>query len=52
MTQTITLTAADYAEADAPARDCNSGGSAILLAGLACVVLFWAPLIVAMSVLL
>ena len=50
MYQTITLTAAEYTAS--PARECDNPGGAILLCALACVCLFWAPLIIALSVLL
>ena len=50
MYQTITLTAAEYTAS--PARECDNPGRAILLAALFCIVLFWAPIVIALSVLL
>jgi hypothetical protein len=50
MTQTITLHSSEYTAT--PARQCDSPGSAILLAALACAVLFWAPLIYILTVML
>jgi hypothetical protein len=54
MTQTITLHPSEYTATVRPrvARECDSPGSAILLAALACAVLFWAPLIYVLTVML